>query len=131
MDAYDKIPFTDDGMIEATSRTVTAEPFDDAWRRILRDTPYLSETDRALGLSAKELVQPPGAYRPGFHITETLRAVAIQGGWWYRGVTSVEPHAGGSLVTYTVVNVAPGLGKWIAHFFQAREHRKSVAQRRG
>ena len=58
-----------------------------------------------------EDAKPPGAYRPGIHIAEKLRVVAIQGGWWYRGVTSVEPHPGGSLVTYTVVNVAQGWGK--------------------
>ena len=74
------------------------------------------------------LIKPPAAYRPGFHIAGTLRVVAVQGGWWYRGVTSVEPHPDGSLVTYTIVNVAPGWSKWIAHVFQAREHRKRIAQ---
>src|SRR5262245_54714744 len=130
MTEFDKIPFTEDGMTEATSRRVTAETFDDAWRRVVAETPYLSETDRALALSAKDLIKPPDVYRPGFHIAEKLRVVAIQGGWWYRGVTSVEPHPGGSLVTYTVVNVAQGWGKWVAHFFQARAHRKNLARTR-
>jgi hypothetical protein len=128
MTKVDKIPFTDDGMIEAMSRRVSAETFDDAWRRVVVETPYLSETDRAQALSDKDLIRPPGAYRPGLHIAEKLRVVAIQGGWWYRGVTSVEPHPDGSLVTYTVVNVAQGWGRWVAHFFQAREHRKSIAR---
>ncbi len=125
MTMVDKIPFTDDGMTEAKSRYVTAETFDDAWRRVVSETPYLSETDRAVALNAEDLTRPPGAYRPGFHIAEKLRVVAIQGGWWYRGVTSVEPHPGGSLVTYTVVNVAQGWSKWVAHVFQARAHRKN------
>jgi hypothetical protein len=120
------IPFTEDGMIEATSRRVTAETFDAAWRRVVNETPSLSDADRAAALSAKELIKPPGAYRPGFHITDERRVVAIQGGWWYRGVTSVESHADGVLVTYTVVNVARGWGKWLAHIFQAREHRRRI-----
>src|SRR4051794_8567017 len=103
MTRVDAIPFTEDGMIEATSRRVSAETFDDAWRRVVAETPYLSETGRALALAAQDLIKPPGAYRPGFHIAGELRVVAIQGGWWYRGVTSVEPHPGGSLVTHTVV----------------------------
>jgi hypothetical protein len=108
MTEFEKTPFNDDGMTEATSRRVTAETFDDAWRRVVAETPYRSETDRALALSAKDQIKPPGADRPGFHIAEKLRVVAIQGVWWYRGVTRVEPHPGGSLVTDTVVNVAQG-----------------------
>lgn len=118
------IPFTDGGMIEAQSRHVTAETFADAWQRVVNETPGLSETDRALALSGRDMIKPPGTYRPGLHIADKLRVIAIQGGWWYRGVTSVEPHPDGSLVIYTVVNVAQGWGKWIAHFFQARAHRK-------
>src|SRR5262249_4043379 len=108
---FDKTPFTDDGMTEATSRRVSAETFDDAWRRVVAETPYRSETERAMALSAKDVIKPPGADRPGFHIAEKLRVVAIQGGRWFRGVTRVEPHPGGSLVTYTVVNSLKA-GRW-------------------
>ena len=66
MTMVDKIPFTDDGMTEATSRYVTAETFDDAWRRVVSETPYLSETDRAVALNAEDLIKPPGATAPGF-----------------------------------------------------------------
>ena len=126
----DVIPFTDTGMVEARSRQVTAETPDQAWRRVVDGVPNLSDADRALAFSTEGGIKPPGAYRPGFHVSDTLRVVAIQGGWWYRGVTSVEPHRGGSLVTYTIVNVAPGWGKWIAHVFQARGHRKRIAESR-
>jgi hypothetical protein len=126
----DVIPFTDDGMMEATSSRVTAETLDAAWRRVVNEMPSLSEADRALALSGKIVITAPGAYCAGFNITDERRVVAIQGGWWYRGVTSVEPHPNGTLVTYTVVNVAPGWTKWLAHFFQAREHRKRIARLR-
>ncbi|MEU4158439.1 hypothetical protein [Actinoplanes sp. NPDC026670] len=36
------------------------------------------------------------------------RSVSLQGEWWYRGVTSVEPDPRGSLVVHRVFNVAPG-----------------------
>src|SRR3954470_22510034 len=48
----------------------------------------------------------------GSTITVTLdrgaRSITQQGEWWYRGVTSVEPDARGSLVLYRIFNVAPG-----------------------
>jgi hypothetical protein len=124
----ERIPFTDDGMTEAISRRVSSETLDESWRRVVADTPGLSDAERAVALGSSALITPPGAYRPGFHITESRRVVAMQGGWWYRGVTSVEVHPDGSLVTYTVVNVAPSWGKWLAHFFQARAHRRRIAQ---
>ncbi|UBU09421.1 hypothetical protein [Nonomuraea gerenzanensis] len=37
--------------------------------------------------------------------------VAIQGGWWYRGEWSVEPHPQGALLVHRVFNVAQGM-RW-------------------
>ncbi|WP_063780625.1 hypothetical protein [Nonomuraea sp. SBT364] len=34
------------------------------------------------------------------------RTVAFQGGWWYRGEWSVEPHPEGALLVHRVFNVA-------------------------
>jgi hypothetical protein len=52
------------------------------------------------------------ADRDGSRMTVTVdragRAVTLQGEWWYRGVTSVEPDPRGSLVVHRVYNVAPG-----------------------
>ncbi len=113
-------------MIEATTSRVVKASLDEAWRQVLSEVAGLSESDRALAWSAPPAVRPPAAYVPGFHLSETRRVVAIQGGWWYRGVTSVEAHPDGALVIYTVVNVAPGWGKWLAHFIQAREVRRTL-----
>jgi hypothetical protein len=124
----DKIPFTEEGMIEVTTRRVAPTSFDETWRQTIATTPYLSDSDRVAAFGPVPLIKPPGTYQPGFHLLAARRVVAIQGGWWYRGVTCVEPHAEGALVTYTVVNVAPGLGKWLAHFIQAREVRKRARQ---
>ena len=34
------------------------------------------------------------------------RKIVVEGGWWYRGETSIEPHVQGSLVTYQILDVA-------------------------
>ncbi|MEV6865629.1 hypothetical protein AB0M44_32095 [Streptosporangium subroseum] len=36
---------------------------------------------------------------------------AMQGGWWYRGEYTVEPHPAGTLLTHRVFNVA-SRGRW-------------------
>src|SRR4051812_42196653 len=50
--------------------------------------------------------------RDGSRMTVTVdrgrREVALQGEWWYRGVTSVEPHPLGSRVIHRIFNVAQG-----------------------
>jgi hypothetical protein len=50
--------------------------------------------------------------RDGSRMTVTVdraaRSVTMQGEWWYRAVTSVEPHPAGSLVVHRIFNVAPG-----------------------
>ena len=43
------------------------------------------------------------------------RSVALQGEWWYRGVTSVEPDPRGSRVVHRIFNVAQGHG-WAVRF---------------
>ena len=57
--------------------------------------------------------------RDGSRITVTVdrdaRSVALQGEWWYRGVTSVEPDPSGSRVVHRIFNVAPGHG-WAVRF---------------
>ncbi|WP_020574079.1 hypothetical protein [Actinopolymorpha alba] len=40
------------------------------------------------------------------HRDEERRIVIVQGGWWYRGVTSIESHPDGARVTYRVYNIA-------------------------
>jgi hypothetical protein len=43
------------------------------------------------------------------------RSVSLQGEWWYRGVTSVEPDPQGSRVVHRIFNVARGNG-WAVRF---------------
>lgn len=37
----------------------------------------------------------------------------LQGGWWYRGVHSIEPHERGSLLLYRVYNLAQPWQRWM------------------
>ncbi|MFE3557303.1 hypothetical protein ACFXKW_20910 [Streptomyces sp. NPDC059193] len=39
-------------------------------------------------------------------IDPSVRTVAVQGGWWYRGETSVTQAPGGSLITQKIYDVA-------------------------
>src|SRR4051812_36573622 len=48
-------------------------------------------------------------------VDRARRSVALQGEWWYRGVTSVEPDPRGSRVVHRIFNVAPGHG-WAVRF---------------
>lgn len=48
-------------------------------------------------------------------VDRAARSVALQGEWWYRGVTSVEPDPRGSRVVHRIFNVAQGNG-WAVRF---------------
>lgn len=117
------IPFTADGWIEAVTVRKTNQTPKVAWEAVLVETPYLTAEDRDLALREPALVRAPAAYKAGLHISPNLYVVVIQGGWWYRGVTAVQPDGDGAKITYIVVNVAPGWTRWIAHLFPARRHR--------
>lgn len=121
--ASSSIPFTADGWIEAIRTRKTTQSPDEAWADVLSETPDLSPDDLALAASGEALMRQPAAYQAGISVSVERRVVAIQGGWWYRGVTAVEPIGSGALVTYVVVNIAPGWTRWVAHLFQARRHR--------
>ena len=41
--------------------------------------------------------------------------VTVRGEWWYEGVTTVSPDERGALVTYRILNVAPGQ-RWAVRF---------------
>ncbi|MCU7726779.1 hypothetical protein ODJ79_23870 [Actinoplanes sp. KI2] len=57
--------------------------------------------------------------RDGSRLTVSVdrarRTVALQGEWWYRGVTSVEADPRGSRVVHRIFNVAPSHG-WAVRF---------------
>ena len=57
--------------------------------------------------------------KDGSRMTVTVdragREVALQGEWWYRGVTSVEPDPRGSRLVHRIFNVAEGHG-WAVRF---------------
>jgi hypothetical protein len=120
------IPFVEHGRIEARTTKLVPAPLDEAWRQEIERMPNLADEDRKIALGAGDFESPPGKYKVGFHISKTRRVIAVQGGWWYRGVTCAEVDSIGTRITYAMVNVAPGLGRWIAHFFQAREARKQM-----
>jgi hypothetical protein len=48
-------------------------------------------------------------------VDRAARSVTIEGAWWYRGVTSVEPDPRGSRVVFRMFNIADGHG-WAVRF---------------
>jgi hypothetical protein len=64
----------------------------------------------------------PGNGKITVEVDKAQHSIATQGEWWYRGVYSVTPHPRGSLVTYNVYNIAPGIGHLAAQWFQGREN---------
>jgi len=56
-----------------------------------------------------------GGSRMTVTVDRGRREVAMQGEWWYRGVTSVEPDPLGSRVIHRIFNVAEGNG-WAVRF---------------
>ena len=52
--------------------------------------------------------------------------LSVQGGWWYRGETSVRPHPRGTLVTYRILDIAPQ-GRWATWLVSRRPLREAPA----
>jgi hypothetical protein len=48
-------------------------------------------------------------------VDRAARSVSLEGEWWYRGVTSVQPDPRGALVVHQIFNVAPG-NRWAVRF---------------
>ena len=48
-------------------------------------------------------------------VDRAAHSVTVQGEWWYRGVTSVEPDPRGAQVVHRIFNVAQGHG-WAVRF---------------
>jgi hypothetical protein len=111
---------------------VVEAPVDKVWQALLavhsRLNPALrSEIDRARSNAPyKTIVGTPGAGKVTIEVDKKEHSIAIEGEWWYRGVHSVEPHERGSLVFYSVYNIAPGLGHWAAQLVQGPQHAREM-----
>jgi hypothetical protein len=62
-----------------------------------------------------ELVVTENGSRFTVTVDRTARSVALQGEWWYRGVTSVRPDPRGARAVHQIFNVAPGQ-RWAVRF---------------
>jgi hypothetical protein len=62
-----------------------------------------------------ELVMTENGSRITMTVDRTGRSVALQGEWWYRGVTSVRPDPRGARVIHQIFNVAQGQ-RWAVRF---------------
>ena len=114
---------------------VVEAPVERVWDQVLATMPGLPGAVTRAGARGLERVATgsAGAGKISFEIDHQRHSIAAEGEWWYRGVYAVTPHARGSLVTYSVSNIAPGIGWWAAQLVQgpghARDMRTQLAQR--
>src|SRR5690242_3047444 len=86
------------------------------WTALIDANPILTSADKAsltgnsVPPSFSTTIGMPGAGKLTVQVDTMNHCIAVQGEWWYRGVYRVEPHERGSLVSYEVYNIAPGLG---------------------
>ena len=94
------------------------------WAALLEASPYLTPRMRAMITGSHGLLRFPA--RPADGQTETppvpgvnveadndSHTLAISGQWWFRGVYSMTPQGGGTLLRYQVLNAAPGATRWL------------------
>ncbi|MFF5079675.1 hypothetical protein ACFY36_21700 [Actinoplanes sp. NPDC000266] len=100
------------GVVEATPEAVAAVLLDvrPGGRSPIAVTGTIEETDVG---DQFEVIQDGS--RMSVAIDRAARSVTIEGAWWYRGVTSVEPDDRGSLVRFRMFNIAEGTG-WAVRF---------------
>ncbi|XVV12111.1 hypothetical protein ACQP2X_46080 [Actinoplanes sp. CA-131856] len=100
------------GVVEATPEAVAAVLLDvrPGGRSPIAVTGTIEETDVG---DQFEVVQDGS--KISVAIDRPARSVTIEGAWWYRGVTSVEPDERGSLVRFRMFNIAEGTG-WAVRF---------------
>lgn len=112
------------GVIEATPEEV--------WKTMIKLNPALPDSVRrdAANTRAQQplvtSVGKPGESREHIRVDKADHKLTIQGEWWYRGVYSVAPHKRGSLLTYSVYNIAPGIGHWAAQLVQGPQHARGM-----
>jgi hypothetical protein len=72
----------------------------------------LFENQDAVEAEYAEVVEWYRSKLPGYEVQESTGRIvfAYQGGWWYRGETTVQPVAKGTQITVQIYNVATYLG---------------------
>jgi hypothetical protein len=72
------------------------------------------------------LLEIPPAPGVTVEIDQAAGTIAVQGGWWYRGETSLRSDPRGTLVTYRIFDIAPQ-GRWATWLVSRRPLREAPA----
>jgi hypothetical protein len=109
---------------------VVEAPLEKTWEALLETYPNISEQDKnAIKHSSQLFKTTRGKSGEGkiyLEIDPSQHRIAVQGEWWYRGVHRLEPHPRGTLLLYSVYNIAPPMSKWIASLVQGPEHARTM-----
>jgi hypothetical protein len=106
---------------------IVEAPVEKVWRDTLENTPWLTAADKkAVSQGENAPFYSPTSAK--VEVDTEHHSIALQGGWWYSGVHSIETHERGSRIVYKIYNVAPGLGWWIAQFIQGPQATRNMEQ---
>jgi hypothetical protein len=111
---------------------VVEAPPERVWEVLLESSTILPDDEKAAIKRGPESVRyqtvlgRAGEGRTYVEVNRLERSIAVQGEWWYRGVTSVRPDRRGSLLCYDVYNIAPGVGWWAAQLVQGPQHARQM-----
>jgi hypothetical protein len=72
------------------------------------------------------LLEIPAAPGVTVDVDHAAGTIAVQGGWWYRGETSLRSDPRGTLVTYRILDIAPQ-GRWATWLVSRRPLREAPA----
>ena len=107
---------------------VVAAPVGSVWEALVASIPALAGQDvRALVHSTSPQVVDAALGDPlsdasiRVQVDPDRHCVTVEGQWWYRGETSVEPDERGSLVAHRVYNIAPGASRWLVQFVHRQD----------
>jgi hypothetical protein len=113
---------------------IVEAPVDKVWEALVDVTPGLPPTVKD-AIAHQDETRPftttvgkPGESRIKIEVEKQQHSIAIEGEWWYRGVYSVETHQKGSLLVYSVYNIAPGSTRWMAQLVQGPQHARTMNQ---
>jgi hypothetical protein len=99
---------------------IVEAPVEQVWKTYIVTNEQLTPEEKATVAQAQSPVRFP-LYKEGEYGAQTAHkevdgqrhTFALQGGWWYRGVITVEPHEQGSLLRYQVYNLAKPWQQWM------------------
>jgi predicted heme/steroid binding protein len=106
---------------------------EEVWNVLLETHPNLLANDKTAIRNGSEVFKTSrgtsGEGKIYLEVDASQYSISVKGEWWYRGVHTLGEHPQGTLLTYSVHNVAPMLSRWMASLVQGPEHARTMKSR--